>query len=151
MGRFLRRLRGIFSTGLLWAVGWAGVTIATGLVSGIPFRFVGFLALEGVVKGFIAGGAFAGILSIAEGHRTLQDLSLKRVALWGAIGGNLLLLLAMPVLLSLGAPMVSTLTGVITNGLLGAGFASGSVALARRGEERLLEWDDPEPPRLDGG
>ena len=142
MERLLRRLRGIIGTGLTWAVGWAGVTIALNLLGGVPLHFIGQIALSGVVRGFIAGGAFAVILSIAERHHTLEDLSLRRVALWGGIGGSLLFVLALPFLLPLGIPLGSLLVPLAINGLLGAGFASGSVALARRGETELIQGDE---------
>ena len=151
MGKFLRRLRGIFGTGLTWAVGWAAFTVGTNLLFGIPLRFVGLLAVSGVVRGFIAGGAFAVILSFAERHHTLEDLSLRRVGLWGGIGGSLLLVATLPFVLSLGIPLVPRLVGLTTSALLGAGFASGSVALARRGEPRLLDGGQDPLVKIEGG
>ena len=142
MKGLLRRLRGILGTGLTWAVGWTGVTVALNLVGGVPLHFLGQLVLSGMVRGFVAGGAFAVILSIAERRHTLEDLSLRRVALWGGIGGGFLFLSAVPFLLSLGFPVGGVLAPLVANSLIGAGFASGSVALARREDSRLIEGED---------
>ena len=143
MKGFLRRLRGIIGTGLTWAAGWAGISVVLSLIGGAPLRFLGLVALSGSIQGFIAGGAFAVILSVAERHHTLADLSLRRVALWGGIGGSLLYLLLLPVLLSSGIPLLGgMLVPLVTNALVGAGFASGSVAVARWGDERLIEGHD---------
>ena len=139
--KLFRKLRGIVGTGLTWAVGWAGVTLALNVLTGIPFHFVGQVALSGLVRGFIAGGAFATILSIAERRHTLQDLSLRRVALWGGIGGSVLFFMALPVLMRIGVPMGTLLGPLVINTVLGAGFASGSVALARRADTKLLGDD----------
>ena len=84
--RFLRRLRGIIGTGLTWAVGWAVVNLGIALLSGLPLRFIGLGAISSLAQGFVAGGAFAVILSIAERRHTLEDLSLERTALWGGRG-----------------------------------------------------------------
>ena len=150
MNKFLRRLRGIVGTGLTWAVGWAGVTIALNLLGGIPLQFLGRIALSGAVWGFIAGGAFAVILSVAERRHTLEDLSLRRVALWGGIGGSLVFLSVSPFLIPLGVPFSGILVPIVTNSLIGAGFASGSVALARQGDARLPRGGDDSVLMLDG-
>lgn len=143
MGKFLRRLRGIIGTGLTWAIGWAVISVGMTIPFGVPLEFLGIIALSGVVRGFIAGGAFATILSIAERHHTLEDLSLRRVGLWGGIGGGLLVLLTMPLMISMGAPVLPSLVNLVTHGLTGAGFAAGSVALARREDPRLASgYDD---------
>jgi hypothetical protein len=141
MNRFLRRLRGIIGTGLTWAVGFAGVQVVLNLLLGAPVGYIPSLALNGAVGGFLAGGVFAVILSIAERRRALEDLSLRRVALWGGIGAGLLLLVPMPFLLSAGVPVGPVLVSLGLASLIGAGFASGSVALARREETKLIEGD----------
>ncbi len=142
MRKFLRRLRGIVGTGLTWAFGWAGVGLVLNLFGGIPLQFIGQIVLSGLVRGFIAGGAFAVILSIAERHHTLADLSLRRVALWGGIGGSLVFVSVLPFLIPLGTPWGSLLTPIVINALTGAGFASGSVALARKADAPLIGGQD---------
>jgi hypothetical protein len=151
MKRIWRRIRGIVGTGLTWAVGWAGITLGIGLmVVGIPFRFFGPIALSGLFQGFFAGAGFAVILSIAERRRTLEDLSLKRVGLWGALGGILLRLPTLPLVLPLGIPIPSILVPIAIDGLMGAVFASGSVALAKRADTELI-GEKPRPNLIGEG
>jgi hypothetical protein len=60
-----------------------------------------------------------------------------------------LLLLFTPVVFGYGRPFSEILTSYLVQlsfmGVLGAGFATGSVALARREDGRLLESEDPAP------
>lgn len=143
MKGFLRRLRGVITTGLLWAVGSVAFFSVFEVLGGrtdslliaIPF-YAGF--------GFIMGGAFAGILSLTERHRRLEDLSLRRVALWGALGG--LVFLGIATLVFRPPELVSWLILPI----LTAGFASGSVALAKRADTKLIEGDDDSVESLEG-
>jgi hypothetical protein len=128
----------MIGTGLTWAVGWAGVSVLLSLLGGTPFGFLGLVALSGAVRGFIAGGAFAVILSVAERKHTLEDLSLRRVALWGGIGGGFLFIAVLPFLLPAAVPLGGMVGPTLISVLLGAGFASGSVALARKEERRLI-------------
>jgi hypothetical protein len=129
----LRRLRGLVGTGLTWAVGWAAIAMAIGLVVGWldpdsidpgegPLRIGSILGLVG----FVSGVGFGLVLAVAERRRQLADLSVIRAALWGALGAA-----ALPLLTSMEN---STLLNVCP---LGALFGAASVALARRGE-RLL-------------
>jgi hypothetical protein len=86
--------------------------------------------------GFIAGSAFGVLLSVLERHKKLEDLSFRRIALWGGIGG--LVLAAGFGLQHLPQTIVLTLVGI--------GSATGSVALAKRGiEPELIEGDEPLP------
>jgi hypothetical protein len=134
MHGFLRRIRGIIGTGLTWAAAWIGLGAGLGALAGYPLTHLVRIALSNSVGGFIAGASFAVILSVAERRRTLRDLSLKRVALWGAIGG--FLVTSIP--LAFGAPVAFLLGPLVINGFIGAGLAAGSVAMARRSEERRL-------------
>jgi len=87
MSDFLRRIRGVIGTGVIWALGWAGIFGVLGAILGA--YSVPRLAFIGGFMGFIAGSAFGVILSITEhGHR-LKDLRLWRMALWGGLGGVL--------------------------------------------------------------
>ena len=150
MKGFLKRLRGIIGTGLTWAVGcvaiMAGVTAFGGWLQ-IPMAQWGVFFSQIPIYatfGFIMGSGFAGILSLIERHKRLADLSLPRVALWGGFGG---LVLLGGVSLVYGLPnLVSWL--VIT--FLSAGFASGTVALAKRADRKLIEGDDEPLPALEG-
>ena len=144
MKQFLRRLRGVIKICLLVAAGFSaffsGIFALAGrgdaILIALPY-FAGF--------GFIVGGVSAGILSMAERHRRLEDLSLRRVALWGAIGGCLVT----------GAfNLVNSGTvywqALLTVSLLSAGVSSGSVALARRADKKLIQAEDEPLPSLEG-
>ncbi len=138
MKRWLQRIRGALGMGLTWAAAWFGfgtiLGLVIGLISGGPFQLAPLIAnavLFGV-SGFVGGAAFSGVLGIAEGRRTFDEMSLPRFAGWGGVGGLLLSML----LLSNGGPL--TLARVLTVGvvtLMGAGSAAGSLALARRADD----------------
>lgn len=124
-----RRLRGAIGIGLTWAVLWLVVGVLLFIVFRIfqpedigpgegPSRVLPILA----TVGFLSGLAFAFLLSLTEGRRTFRELSLRRVSIWGLLGSA-----PIPLLMGTDAGM-----GVVT-GSLGAIFAAGSVAIARRG------------------
>jgi len=85
------------------------------------------LPILGVV-GLLSGVGFATILSLAERRRALHDLSLIRVGLWGCVGSAAIALLM----------GTDGSVGVMT-AALGAMFATGSVALARRDARKNSE------------
>ena len=145
MKRWLRRLRGALGIGAIW--GLVGTALGTigGLVGsvlfGVPFlgAFVAFGLSSGLV-GFLVGSGFAGLLTMIEGRRTLDALSARRVAGWGAIAGGAMAMTW--AVISLG-PLVGTAaqplsrfilnvvgTGVLYGGV-SAGLAAGTLALAR--------------------
>ena len=140
--KVLRRIRGVVGTGLTWAIGWPIVNLGFGLLIGLPPHFLGPIAISSLFSGFLAGATFAVILSVLERRHTLEDLSLKRTALWGGIGGTLLRAAVLPFVQPFGLPVSSLLLPFVVDGLTGAGFASGSVALARRGDGRLIEGEE---------
>ena len=78
------------------------------------------LPILGLV-GFLSGLGFAALITLAERRRPLRELSPGRIALWGFLGAG-----GIPVLLGADAG-----EGWIT-GVLGATFATLSVAMARR-------------------
>jgi hypothetical protein len=92
----------------------------------------------GALPGFIGGVFFSAVLGIAARGRGFDELSLSRVAAWGALAG--LLVGAIPFVL--GDPITEFpvwLLGVIVVGsltVLSAGSAAGSLALARMAEKR---------------
>jgi uncharacterized membrane protein YjfL (UPF0719 family) len=156
MNKWLRRIRGVLGTALTWAAAWSGLAFVLSLVGffGTPgsVQFYAVLAAFGAVVGFVGGTIFSVVLRIAERHRSFDDMSLPRFAGWGAVGGVLLAMLWVT-----GAGPPPTLgeilsTGVIM-GLMGAGSAGGSLALARRADPLLepgdpvglLEGDTPDP------
>jgi hypothetical protein len=146
MNNLLRKLRGIAGTAATWAAGWGALFGALWAGFGAPLAVVAQGVMAGGFLGACAGASFATILSIAERQRTLQQLSLKRVALWGGLGGVALLLALSPLriigLLSIGAPLrviFSLLVPMGISGILGTVFATGSVVIARRDDRKQIE------------
>jgi hypothetical protein len=132
MSNSLRRIRGAIGMGLTWGVAWG----AAGTVLAFVTRFKAdapFPLIFGVL-GFIAGLIFSAILSLAEGRRSFDRMSLPRFAIWGAVGG-LLLSAIFAKAASLGSPDVVTIA--VTFAVACAVCASGSLALARRAPPQL--------------
>ena len=89
--------------------------------------------------GFVGGAAFSVVLGITEGRRRFDEMSLPRFAGWGAVGGLLLSVLTVAMGIAMGGAI--TLGNWIFMGtmpLLAAGSAAGSLALARRADDREL-------------
>lgn len=136
----LRKLRGIAGMSLVWSAAF----VAFWLLLGTIIRMVdppsidageGPLAMAPLfaLLGAIAGTLFGITLAFGERRRTLAELKLPRMALWGAIGGA-----ALPLLL--GKP----LGNVAVFAPLGALLSSGSLLLARRAARAELESPTPD-------
>jgi len=127
-----RWLRGALAVGVTWTVLWLAIGVLLWAAFRI-FRPDDIGADEGLrvvlpilgLAGLLSGLGFATLLTLAERRRTLRDLSLRRIAIWGFLGSA-----AIPTLLG-APPGEGWLTGV-----LGATFAAISVAVARRGGVR---------------
>jgi hypothetical protein len=143
----MRRIRGAIGMGVAWALAWfgAGMILLLGflLLTGstgadVPYP-LGFGAF-----GFVAGVMFSGVLGIIEGRRRFDQMSLPRFAGWGAVGGFLLSAVFVVAVALTEDPAFLSNLGVLGPVFAGAGAASaaGSLALARRAEDREL---------LDGG
>ena len=128
MGNFIRRLRGAMGIALTWGILWAAFGALLTLVVMVlspeqvdagegPAKVATVLGLVG----FLSGLGFAGLLHLGEKRRSIRELSLGRVALWGALGAA-----AIPALVGANAG-----EGWFS-GLLGGVFAAASVAVARR-------------------
>jgi hypothetical protein len=142
MIKWLRRIRGAIGMGLTWAAVWggAGAIIVLGflLVTGsrpdapFPLMFSAF--------GFVAGVLFSGVLGLVEGRRRFDQLSLPRFAAWGAVGGALLSAIFVLAVSFTGDP--TFLWNLVVVGpifaVAAAGSAAGSLALARRAQDREL-------------
>ena len=132
MTDLVRRLRGALGICMTWGVLWATIGLVLGFILGVvrpdqiePGEGPGRIATVLGLFGFLSGLGFAGLFSLAEGRRTIHELSLRRVALWGLLGAG-----AIPMLTGGDASV-----GLIT-GSLGALFATASVAMARGGALR---------------
>jgi hypothetical protein len=143
--RWLRRIRGAIGMGLTWAAAWLGAGLVLLLVVGVGAADVPFPLFFGLL-GFLAGAVFSGVLGIIEGRRRFDQMSLPRFAGWGALGG---LLLSGGLVLAAGLGGEILVLGPVF-ALAGAGSAAGTLALARRAEERGSR-DEDEPRELPEG
>jgi hypothetical protein len=122
------------------------------LPNGLPLGFpplagIAGFALQFATLGFIGGAAFSVAFTAAEGRHRLDEMSLSRFALWGAVGGLLMWGVRttvgwslMGLLHDIGLPAFSwvyTIPGEVIV-LLGAGCAAGSLAMARRADDQEL-------------
>lgn len=142
---FLRRIRGIFGTGLTWALPWGAFWGGVMALLGLDVSSILAVALMNGIGMFIAGSLFAVILSVVERHHRLEDLSLRRVALWAGLAtllvsgsfdlffGHVNWWMTVPLILSTG------------------GFGAGTVAIAKRAERKLIEGEEESVPRLEEG
>ena len=107
---------------------------------------VGFGA-QYAARGFVGGAAFSVVLGMTESRRRFDQMSLPRFAAWGALGGLFMSVFKdtighflLGLLGTIGVPSF-TVTSAMSAGvviLLGAGSAAGSLALARRADDREL-------------
>lgn len=153
MPTWLRRIRGAVGMGSTWAVAWSGAgwlvvlgfLLVTGSRPDAPFP----LMLD--AAGFVAGVIFSGALGLAEGHRRFDQLSLSRVAAWGAAGGFLLSATFVLGVSLAGDP--AFLWNLLVVGPVfaaaAAGSAAGSLALARRAQDRA-SLEAPEDVTAEG-
>jgi hypothetical protein len=138
---------------LTWAAAWAvfGVLIgvASKLMPGLPWWDSFFEVFDAplpafAVPGFVGGVFFSMVLGIAGRRHRFRDLSLRRFAAWGALGGLLLILFPFALvavgLASREGSSIGTWQILATMGppfiLLSAASAAGSLKLARIGERR---------------
>ncbi len=132
MKKWLKRIRGVVGTALTWAAAWFGVGAFIGLVGGVgPVA----LAISWAQIGFVGGAIFSTVLGITEGRRRFDEMSLRVFAgIGGTVGGLLAVLF-----FSAGGPFsLGSLAMASFVFLLGAGSAAGSLALARRADDREL-------------
>ncbi len=132
MKKWLKRIRGAVGLGLAWAAAWFGVGALIGLVGGLGAVA---LAISWAQIGFVGGIIFSTLLGISLGRRRFDEMSLPVFAgIGGAVGGIIAVVLGLNTV----GPDTLTLfrTGAVF--LLGAGSAAGSLALARRADDREL-------------
>lgn len=136
----LRRIRAVLGVGVTWALAWAiaGAVIGVSslLLPALPWNAF-FEVFDAplpalAIPGFVAGVIYATLLGVVGRHRRFDQLSLRWVAAWGAVGG--VLLSGIPLLLSgAGLGVWWVLVGPFT--MLSAASASASLVIARRAEE----------------
>jgi len=131
--KWLRRIRGAIGIGFTWAVAWGIVGMAPRWVFGwnadAPFPLI-----FGVL-GFLGGIAFSGLLALTESSRKFDEMSIRRFAGWGAVGGLLLSAVFTKIAsLEWGDVLMITPTFAAACAIC----AAGSLALARRAMRREL-------------
>lgn len=124
--------------GVLWAVPWAIIALLIGLIVDPNESMDEMWPVIGAYPGFLGGVLFSVVLSIAERHRKVSDLSVPRFGAWGAVAG--LLIGVLPFVLGTPAAenprwLAPLVIGAIT--VMGAVSAAGSLALAKRAEGRI--------------
>ena len=140
MKKWLRRIRGVIGSAFTWAAVWGGVAFIlslAGFFGTATFSIYVIFATLWAKVGLVGGGIFSLVLGIAERRRTFDEMSLPRFGIWGGVGGFLLSLLWV-----YGAGPAPTLAEIMSTGvlmgLMGGGSAAGSLALARRADDRQL-------------
>ena len=138
MKNWLRRIRGALLMGLTWAVAWAPVGVLIGMIVDPSGTMDEPWILVGAYPGFFGGVLFSTVFAIAARRRRLGDLSLRRVATWGALAGVVLGLV--PFALGSSNVPLWQLVPIFVGGttLLCTTSAVASLALARRAEKREL-------------
>jgi hypothetical protein len=166
MKRWVRRLRGILGIGVLWSFtgGILGVLAggAASLLVGLPFiPAILVFGASGCGAGLVLGAAFASLLTLAEGRRSLEELSTARAALWGGLAGAVLISGWIEISLALterpafvlsseqiGAIIVAAAVGY---GAISAVMAAGTVAIAKRAPTPIEGGGSPGGLRLEDG
>lgn len=136
---WLKRVRGALGMGLIWAVGWA--VIGGGIMEAVVDPHGEILDMWPqtlAIPGFIVGVVFAALLSLGDGRRRFEELSLARFAGWGVAAGAALgtAVLAMGIFPGISSLFVraAVVLGPLT--VLSAASASGTFALGRYAERR---------------
>ena len=153
MTTWLRRIRGAIGMGLAWAVagGAAGTIINLGFLVRTGSRPDAPFPIMLGAFGFVAGVVFSGILRLVEGRRRFDQMSLPRFAAWGAAVG-FALSATFFLVVSRGDPaflQYFVIVGPVV-AVAAAGCAAGSLALARRAQDREVpETEDMTAPGHD--
>lgn len=132
MNRILEDLRRLLSIGLVWGILWAVLAITVGTAIGVivpgqidpgeePIVLAPMIGLVGLICGIV----FGSLLSIVERRKTIPELPLIRVAMWG-----ILVSVALPLVAGKGIPEM------LVTGPVGAVSAMVSVAMV----ENWLRW-----------
>jgi hypothetical protein len=140
MKKWLRRIRGAVGMGLTWAVGWTVVGILMVIIVdslGLNTDVVDIWIPVFAYPAFLGGVTFSAVLGIAGRRRRFDEMSLPRFAAWGALGGLLVGGFIATMGTVAGFPVWGLVVGSIVT-LLCTGSAVGSLALARRAEDREL-------------
>jgi hypothetical protein len=133
MRTWLRRIRGAIGMGITWAAVWFAAGSVPRWVFGVNTDAP--LPLVFGLFGLMAGIVFSAVLALTEGRRRFDEMSLRRFAVWGAVGGLLLSALVAKAA-SLGWGDVLALAPTLA--VASAVSAAGSLAMARRAARQEL-------------
>lgn len=152
MKKWLRRVRGAVGLGITWALFWAPVAVLIGFIIDPDGSLDEMWPAIGAYPGFLGGVLFSVVLGIAARHRRLEELSIPRVAAWGALAG--LMVGTLPFLIGDSSSdrvwlLAAVVIGTITT--LSAASAAGSLALAQRAERRAMQDSGIDPSLLGAG
>ena len=139
MKQSLRRIRGAIGVGITWALAWAPVAVFVGTQIIDPQDTMEEMwVMVGVLPGFFSGVIFSIVLGIFARRRRLDDLSIPRVAGWGAIAGLLIGILPFVIGDTDGSPPAWLLAAIIIPSftLLSTLSAAATLAVARRALRR---------------
>jgi len=153
MTSWLRRIRGAVGMGIVWAITWAlgGMLIAASslIIPGFPTetltRIFDAPAPALAIPGFIGGVLFSVVLGVAARRRRFDELSLRAVAGWGAIGGLLLSLVPVAMgsvglaTINIRDPLAWQVAVSLLLTVLSGASAAGALTLARLGAKRDQE------------
>ncbi len=147
MHAWLRRLRGALGLGVTWAaVGFAagmGIEVIHNLWPNPITGEVDIWPMALALPGLFGGVAFSLVLGVLGRHRRFDELSLPRMAAFGALGGALVALIpAAMVGVGLATPDVSLWR--LTLGLMGPfALGGGTAAAATLAIARMADDDTP--------
>ena len=113
-----RYIGSLACTALAWAAGWA----LPGLFAGVPLW---------LPVGFLAGANFSIVLALGQRDRPVEELSLARIALWGAIASAVSAVQMSPALQDFSDGRLGPLPFFVLTTLLGAGSAVATVLTTR--------------------
>jgi hypothetical protein len=156
MKTWLRKLRGVVSIGAIWGLAWSVVGFAIGAIVSMnwPEEMVSVVTvtLRYGVWGFVFGSGFAVVLTTMDGRKTFEELTPKRVALWGVLTGVLVTTAIGLVSIGLGdaIPLPTFVVQTCMSGALTAGLAAGTVSLARRAPAELGAGTELDESKLIG-
>jgi hypothetical protein len=143
--------------GLLWAAGWGFVGGLIELANNVIPNLTMFSSVDMWIQtlalpGFLGGALFSALLLIGDGRRRFSELSLPRMAVWGALGGVALGGLGLALGLgrsALGDVWLRSLVVLTPLSVLCSASAVATLALARSAKDRpsLETGDDVRLPR----
>ncbi len=144
MKNWSRRLKGLVTLGVIGAGFWAAagvvVELVVALVTGTPtsLQFIAFTAGLFATFGAISAGGFAAVLTLTKQGKSLVELSAAGAGLVGAAIGAAFPFIQMLV----GGPLVASGSALLwvvgICGLLGAGFTSSMVVIAKQSDDHEI-------------